>query len=95
MDWSRRRPRTRATPDDQGRTLALQERRDAPQPEVGMSIPQRQLEPPFPVLMAGNVVDFHNRATCLQCSDDGCPRLSVAGETLRAWRDRKSRREGR
>lgn len=60
-----------------------------------MSIPQRRPEPPFLVLMAGNVVDFHNRATCLQCTDDGCPRLTEAGETLRAWRDRKSRHEGR
>lgn len=60
-----------------------------------MSIPQQRPEPPFLVLMAGNVVDFHNRATCSQCSDNGCPRLVAAGETLRAWRDRKSRHEGR
>lgn len=60
-----------------------------------MSIPQQRPEPPFLVLMAGSVVDFHNRATCSQCSDDGCQRLTEAGKTLRAWRDRKSRRESR
>lgn len=59
-----------------------------------MPIPQRQPEPPFAALMAGYVVDFHHRSVCSKCSDDGCPRLAAAGETLRAWRDRKSRREG-
>lgn len=60
-----------------------------------MSIPQRRPEPPFLVLRAGYIVDFHHRADCSECSDDGCPRLTAAGETLRAWRDRKDRSEGR
>ena len=58
-----------------------------------MLVPERQPEPPFPVLMAGYVIDFHHRSVCSKCADDGCPRLTAAGTTLRAWRDRKSRRQ--
>lgn len=60
-----------------------------------MLVPQQQPEPPFRVLMAGYVVDFHHRSVCSKCADDGCPRLAAAGATLRAWRDKKSRHEGR
>lgn len=46
-------------------------------------------EPPFRVLMAGYVVDFHHRNACPRCQPDGsCRRLTAAAETLRAWRDR-------
>ncbi|MFI9642964.1 hypothetical protein ACIG87_23415 [Micromonospora sp. NPDC051925] len=49
-------------------------------------------EPPFAVLMAGYVVDFHHRNACSRCQPDGsCVRLVDAGETLRAWRDGKRR----
>jgi hypothetical protein len=60
-----------------------------------MSLPRWQPEPPFAVQMAGYVLDFHHRNACSKCSDDGCPRLTAAGETLRAWRDRNGRSEGR
>lgn len=60
-----------------------------------MPIPQWRPEPPLPVLMADYVIDFHHRSACSKCSDDGCPRLTAAAETLRAWRDRRSHREGR
>ncbi|WP_176739079.1 hypothetical protein [Micromonospora matsumotoense] len=53
---------------------------------------QRSAEPPFAVLMAGYVVDFHHRNACSRCQPDGsCARLVDAGETLRAWRDRERR----
>ena len=56
-----------------------------------MPIPQRQPEPPFLVLMAGNVVDFHNRAICSHagfCTDglrevfreEGTPWIDADGE---------------
>ena len=49
-------------------------------------------EPPFRVLMAGYVVDFHHRHACPRCQPDGtCRRLTAAAETLRAWRDRPHR----
>ncbi|MEV4842433.1 hypothetical protein AB0K20_04320 [Micromonospora matsumotoense] len=53
---------------------------------------QRSAEPPFAVLMAGYVVDFHHRNACSRCQPDGsCARLADAGATLRAWRDRERR----
>ncbi|WFE64403.1 hypothetical protein [Micromonospora sp. WMMD714] len=49
-------------------------------------------EPPFRVLMAGYVVDFHHRDACPRCLPDGsCRRLAAAAETLRVWRDRPDR----
>ncbi|MFI2711592.1 hypothetical protein ACH495_15830 [Micromonospora sp. NPDC018662] len=55
-----------------------------------MAAEQRLPEPPFAVLMAGYVVDLHHRDACSRCRPDGgCERLTRAGETLRAWRDRK------
>ncbi|MEU1754988.1 hypothetical protein ABZ436_20330 [Micromonospora matsumotoense] len=49
-------------------------------------------EPPFRVLMAGYVVDFHHRNACTRCRPDGsCHRLTAAAETIRAWRDRPDR----
>ncbi|SCG47294.1 hypothetical protein [Micromonospora coxensis] len=52
-----------------------------------------RVEPPFAVLMAGYVIDFHHRNVCSRCRPDGtCPRLAAAGETLRAWRDRRDAR---
>ncbi|MBM7081491.1 hypothetical protein [Micromonospora humidisoli] len=49
-------------------------------------------EPPFRVLMAGYVVDFHHRDACTRCLPDGsCLRLAAAAETLRVWRDRPDR----
>lgn len=54
---------------------------------------QRTAEPPFAVLMAGYVVDFHHRNACSRCRPDGsCARLADAGETLRAWRERRVQR---
>ncbi|MGC4888575.1 hypothetical protein [Micromonospora sp. DT227] len=51
---------------------------------------QRLPEPPFAVILAGYVVDLHHRDACSRCRPDGgCERLARAGETLRAWRDRK------
>ncbi|WBB72180.1 hypothetical protein O7602_20995 [Micromonospora sp. WMMD1128] len=45
--------------------------------------------PPFAVIMAGYVLDFHHRQPCSRCeADGGCERLTRACETLRAWRDR-------
>ncbi|MFI7432503.1 hypothetical protein [Micromonospora haikouensis] len=60
-----------------------------------MALPQRQPEPPFRVVMAGYVIDFHHRNVCSKCEDNGCPRINDARKTLEAWRDRKPRREGR
>jgi hypothetical protein len=52
-------------------------------------VERRTSEPPFGVIMAGYVVDFHHRDQCPKCLPDGsCPRLTRAGETLRSWRDR-------
>lgn len=49
-------------------------------------------EPPFLVIMASYVVDFHHRNVCPKCSPDSpCPRLTEAGEHLRAWRDRREK----
>lgn len=49
-------------------------------------------EPPFLVIMASYVVDFHHRNVCPKCSPDSpCPRLTEAGDHLRAWRDRRDR----
>ncbi|MFY1684472.1 hypothetical protein ACN265_23385 [Micromonospora sp. WMMD730] len=54
----------------------------------------RSGEPPFAVVMAGYVVDFHHRNACSRCRPDGsCTRLADAGATLRAWRDRRVQRE--
>lgn len=54
-----------------------------------------QLEPPFAVMMAGFIVDFHHRNVCSRCQADGsCPRLARAGETLLARRARKGHRAG-
>lgn len=39
MDWPRRRPTAGATPDDEGRRLALVEGSPAPQPEVNHAGP--------------------------------------------------------
>ncbi|KWV29518.1 hypothetical protein [Micromonospora rifamycinica] len=55
---------------------------------------QRPTEPPFAVVMAGYVVDFHHRHTCSRCRPDGsCARLADAGATLRAWREWRVRRQ--
>lgn len=50
---------------------------------------QPRPEPPFTVIMAGFVVDLHNRATCPRCQPDGCPKLRAAGLILKVWRARK------
>lgn len=58
---------------------------------VGTPLP----EPPFAVMMAGFVVDFHHRDACSRCQPDGsCARLSRAGETLLAWRARNGQTAG-
>lgn len=56
---------------------------------------ERRPEPPFSVVMAGYVIDFHHRNVCTKCGDDGCPRIVEARKTLEAWRDRRLHREGR
>ncbi|MFG1840667.1 hypothetical protein ACGFH8_19855 [Micromonospora sp. NPDC049175] len=50
-------------------------------------------EPPFLVIMAGYVIDFHHRDVCSKCRPDGsCPRLRQAAVRLNAWRDRENQR---
>lgn len=54
-----------------------------------------QPEPPFAVMMAGFVVDFHHRNACSRCQSDGsCPRLARAGDTLLTWKARVGQRAG-
>jgi hypothetical protein len=63
-----------------------------PRPPTGTE--PRFGEPPFAVVLAGYVVDFHHRNACFRCRPDGsCTRLADAGATLRAWRELRARRD--
>lgn len=65
---------------------------DATRKTVGTMHEEIRPEPPFLVIMAGFVVDFHHREACSKCRPDGsCPRLRQAAIRLRAWRDRKDK----
>lgn len=54
-------------------------------------LPEVRPEPPFPVILAGYVVDLHTRDTCPDCCPDGCSNLQEASKRLREWRDRRDK----
>lgn len=53
--------------------------------------PLLPVEPPFLVVAAGFLIDFHEREPankCLRCRDDGsCPRVARARRIIQLYRD--------
>ncbi|RLP84402.1 hypothetical protein EAD89_26105 [Micromonospora sp. BL4] len=60
-----------------------------------MSVEKVLSRVPFYVEQASYCISFHERRTCLSCTDEGCPRLDEAAELLADYRAQRTERYGR